>query len=203
MACEQAVRRGGLGQVTDSMWLVLAFQAWYVADGLYNEVTFIWVYFPNFITNLLSIARNLYNYGYHDRRSWFHAYSWPHHLVTICIFSSSALPGLQPAGARSDVYISHNIREPFGLLHLQSCQRWEGSVPEGAKSQQQVLVSSLSLLYCWIVIASRLEIYGHQKRFQTAHRRVVGLVPSSQLSVRSQLDPQKSFLLIVHSVATF
>lgn len=37
MACEQAVRRGGLSKVTDSMWLVLAFQFWYVADGLYNE----------------------------------------------------------------------------------------------------------------------------------------------------------------------
>ncbi|THH31180.1 hypothetical protein EUX98_g2997 [Antrodiella citrinella] len=35
MACEQAVRRGG--SITDSMWLVLIFQGWYVADGLYNE----------------------------------------------------------------------------------------------------------------------------------------------------------------------
>ena len=38
MVCEQATRRGGFDRVTDSMWLVLAFQAWYVADGLYNEV---------------------------------------------------------------------------------------------------------------------------------------------------------------------
>ena len=39
MACEQAVRRGGtFASVTDSMWLVLAFQGWYVADALYNEV---------------------------------------------------------------------------------------------------------------------------------------------------------------------
>ncbi|KAF8071825.1 ERG4/ERG24 ergosterol biosynthesis protein [Lyophyllum atratum] len=37
MMCEQATRRGGLNKVTDSMWLVLAFQIWYVADGLYNE----------------------------------------------------------------------------------------------------------------------------------------------------------------------
>ncbi|KAF8958356.1 ergosterol biosynthesis ERG4/ERG24 [Flammula alnicola] len=37
MVCEQAVRLGGFGAVTDSMWLVLAFQSWYVADGLYNE----------------------------------------------------------------------------------------------------------------------------------------------------------------------
>ncbi|KAI5119289.1 hypothetical protein M0805_008068 [Coniferiporia weirii] len=37
MICEQAVRRGGLANVTDSMWLVLAFQGWYVVDGLYNE----------------------------------------------------------------------------------------------------------------------------------------------------------------------
>ncbi|KAH8104481.1 ERG4/ERG24 ergosterol biosynthesis protein [Cristinia sonorae] len=35
MACEQAVRRGG--QITDSMWLILAFQTWYVADCMYNE----------------------------------------------------------------------------------------------------------------------------------------------------------------------
>jgi protein-S-isoprenylcysteine O-methyltransferase Ste14 len=37
MACEQATRRGGLTEVTDSMWLVLAFQFFYVLDGLYNE----------------------------------------------------------------------------------------------------------------------------------------------------------------------
>ncbi|KAL0954524.1 hypothetical protein HGRIS_003491 [Hohenbuehelia grisea] len=37
MACEQAVRRGGLQNITDSMWLVLAFQIWYVGDALYNE----------------------------------------------------------------------------------------------------------------------------------------------------------------------
>ena len=38
MVCEQATRRGGFDKVTDSMWMVLAFQTWYVADGLYNEV---------------------------------------------------------------------------------------------------------------------------------------------------------------------
>jgi Delta14-sterol reductase len=38
MVCEQAVRLGGFRKVTDSMWLVLAFQTWYVADALYNEV---------------------------------------------------------------------------------------------------------------------------------------------------------------------
>ena len=42
MACEQAVRRStsgtlSLSSITDSMWLVLAFQGWYVADALYNE----------------------------------------------------------------------------------------------------------------------------------------------------------------------
>ncbi|KAL0572203.1 erg24, C-14 sterol reductase [Marasmius crinis-equi] len=37
MVCEQAVRRGGLANVTDSLWLVLIFQLGYVADGLYNE----------------------------------------------------------------------------------------------------------------------------------------------------------------------
>ena len=37
MVCEQAVRRGGIDKVTDSMWLVLLFQGLYVADGLYNE----------------------------------------------------------------------------------------------------------------------------------------------------------------------
>ncbi|KAF9221728.1 ERG4/ERG24 ergosterol biosynthesis protein [Gyrodon lividus] len=37
MVCEQAMRRSGWENVTWSMWLVLAFQAFYVADGLYNE----------------------------------------------------------------------------------------------------------------------------------------------------------------------
>ncbi|KAI0769971.1 ERG4/ERG24 ergosterol biosynthesis protein [Fomes fomentarius] len=35
MACKQAVRLGG--RVTDSMWLVLLFQGWYVTDSLINE----------------------------------------------------------------------------------------------------------------------------------------------------------------------
>ncbi|KAJ7104055.1 ERG4/ERG24 ergosterol biosynthesis protein [Mycena belliarum] len=37
MVCEQATRRGGFSQVTDSMWLTLIFQTIYVADGLYFE----------------------------------------------------------------------------------------------------------------------------------------------------------------------
>lgn len=42
MACEQALRRGGrVTDVTDSMWLVLAFQIWYVVDALYNEVSYV------------------------------------------------------------------------------------------------------------------------------------------------------------------
>lgn len=37
MACTQAVRLGG--RVTDSMWLVLLFQGWYVTDSFINEVS--------------------------------------------------------------------------------------------------------------------------------------------------------------------
>lgn len=37
-ACEQAVRRGGLANITDSMWLVVLFQSWYTLDSVYNEV---------------------------------------------------------------------------------------------------------------------------------------------------------------------
>lgn len=37
MVCTQAARRGGWAEVTASMWLVFAFQTWYVADALYNE----------------------------------------------------------------------------------------------------------------------------------------------------------------------
>ncbi|KAJ7285085.1 ergosterol biosynthesis ERG4/ERG24 [Mycena rebaudengoi] len=37
MVCEQATRRGGFGQVTDSLWLVLLFQGFYCLDALYNE----------------------------------------------------------------------------------------------------------------------------------------------------------------------
>ncbi|KAJ7171741.1 ERG4/ERG24 ergosterol biosynthesis protein [Mycena crocata] len=37
MVCEQATRRGGFGNVTDSLWLILFFQGGYIADALYNE----------------------------------------------------------------------------------------------------------------------------------------------------------------------
>ncbi|KAF7354784.1 ERG4/ERG24 ergosterol biosynthesis protein [Mycena sanguinolenta] len=39
MVCEQATRFGGFSQVNDSLWLVLIFQALYVGDILYHEVT--------------------------------------------------------------------------------------------------------------------------------------------------------------------
>lgn len=35
--CQQAVKLGGFSQVTDSMWLVLASQAFYIVDALWNE----------------------------------------------------------------------------------------------------------------------------------------------------------------------
>ncbi len=38
IACEQAMRRGGLTNITDSLWLVLLFQGWYTLDSVYNEV---------------------------------------------------------------------------------------------------------------------------------------------------------------------
>ncbi|KAF8189800.1 ERG4/ERG24 ergosterol biosynthesis protein [Mycena galopus ATCC 62051] len=37
MVCEQATRRGGFSQVTDSLWLITLFQGLYVSDSLYNE----------------------------------------------------------------------------------------------------------------------------------------------------------------------
>ncbi|KAF7354424.1 Glycosyltransferase family 2 protein [Mycena venus] len=37
MVCEQAVRRGGFANVTDSLWLVLLFQGVYIGDSLYYE----------------------------------------------------------------------------------------------------------------------------------------------------------------------
>jgi hypothetical protein len=65
MVCEQAVRRGGFSKVTDSMWLVVAFEGWYVADGLYNEVRLFSISnFRLIITTL--VAGALHNHGRHN-----------------------------------------------------------------------------------------------------------------------------------------
>jgi len=53
MVCEQAVRRGGFSKVTDSMWLVVAFQTWYVGDALYNEVRHFYFIFYSGIRRLM------------------------------------------------------------------------------------------------------------------------------------------------------
>ncbi|KAJ7677066.1 ergosterol biosynthesis ERG4/ERG24 [Mycena polygramma] len=37
MVCEQATRRGGLGHITECLWLVLLFQGFYVTDSLCYE----------------------------------------------------------------------------------------------------------------------------------------------------------------------
>lgn len=74
MVCEQAVRRGGFHKVTDSLWLVLAFQTWYVGDALYNEVCFV---VP---TSSIQLERPLARYfdyhGRHHRWVWVHAVGW-------------------------------------------------------------------------------------------------------------------------------
>lgn len=72
MACEQATRRGGLSNITDSMWLVQAFQGWYVADALYNEVSPS-VCFPCDCANGIPACHLYYN-GHHDGRLWLHAF---------------------------------------------------------------------------------------------------------------------------------
>lgn len=74
MACEQATRRGGLVNITDSMWLVLAFQGWYVADGLYNEVRHSFVSSFAYGEYYTLIARCLHYHGYYDGRFWLHAF---------------------------------------------------------------------------------------------------------------------------------
>lgn len=73
MACEQFARRGG--SVTDSMWLVLAFQLLYVADGLYNEVRSYCQYTPRSHVHRL-LACDLHDHGYHHRRLRLHACRW-------------------------------------------------------------------------------------------------------------------------------
>lgn len=65
MLCEQAVRRGGLDKVTDSMWLVLFFQSFYVADGLYNEVCqFLYIIISAGDAYLFT-ASYFYDHGHH------------------------------------------------------------------------------------------------------------------------------------------
>ena len=59
MVCEQAVRRGGFSKVTDSLWLVVASQAWYVVDGLYNEVCFVGIC-NNVHSSDLIMSRHIY-----------------------------------------------------------------------------------------------------------------------------------------------
>jgi len=74
MACEQATRRGGLTQITDSMWLVLAFQAWYVGDALFNEVRCMnHSSVATLLTPIPLIARHFDDHGHHHRRLWLYA----------------------------------------------------------------------------------------------------------------------------------
>lgn len=74
MACEQATRRGGWANITDSMWLVQVFQGWYVADGLYNEVRDVLAPLC-LLTQRSNVARHLHHHGYNHGRFWIHAFS--------------------------------------------------------------------------------------------------------------------------------
>lgn len=74
MACEQATRRGGLSNITDSMWLVQAFQGWYVADALYNEVNMFALVACKYTDDIP--ARYPYYNGYHNGWVWIHAFRW-------------------------------------------------------------------------------------------------------------------------------
>ena len=72
MICEQAVRRGGFDKVTDSMWLVFAFQSWYVLDGLYNEVRLDCHAVARSPLNVIP-ACHLHHDGHHHGWLWLHA----------------------------------------------------------------------------------------------------------------------------------
>lgn len=93
MICEQAVRRGGFDKVTDSMWLVFAFQSWYVLDSLYNEVRSNCSTSPRFLLNT-SIACHLHHDGYHHGRFWLHARSRRPRLGSLRLLPPSPVPGL-------------------------------------------------------------------------------------------------------------
>ena len=116
MACEQATRRGDLAKVTDSMWLVLAFQAFYVVDALYNEVSFALLteYTP---LNVLP-ARRAHNDGHHHRRLWLHARRWRPTLGSVYVFSPSTLSGLQAGRTRPRMGGCDLDRQLHWLLHL-------------------------------------------------------------------------------------
>jgi len=120
MLCEQATRRGGIANVTDSMWLVLAFQGWYVADGLYNEVCQI-VSFDQYdrrATKKNSPARSVHHYGCYQRWFRFHAFRRRLGLGSLCLFSPSALLGIPPYRTRSSRHCRCYLGKCSRILHL-------------------------------------------------------------------------------------
>lgn len=124
MACAQAARRGGWGNVTWSMWLVLAFQGFYVADGLYNEVSMTSSFSLHCGANKPA-AGHSHDHGHYDRWIWIHALCRRSHLGSLCVLAPGTLPCLQTCRTRRCNHRRHLGCQRPGLLDLQRCERGE------------------------------------------------------------------------------
>lgn len=162
MACEQAVRRGGLQNVTDSMWLVLAFQFWYVADGLYNEPALfttmdITTDGFGFMLAVGDLAWVPFVYNLQARYLAFH----PVELGPL----------------RTAAIIGANL---FGYWIFRSANNEKNNFRNGKNPKSE-------LFYLFFALSNssscRSQIHGHQTRNQTPYFRLVGLVSTPQLPV--------------------
>lgn len=134
MACEQAVRRGGLSEVTDSMWLVLAFQIWYVADSQYNEVRSI---HPQCLNQLIStIARHPHDDGHHHRWFRFHAFCGRSHMGPFRLLSPGQIPSLQTSRTRPYTNRRYLLLQLIWILYLPRCKWREERFPQWQKPQE-------------------------------------------------------------------
>jgi hypothetical protein len=136
MACEQAMRLGG--RVTDSMWLVLAFQGWYVADALYNEVgrRFLAVCSQN--ADVMHTAGDTDHHGHHDRRVRLHARGRRPLLGPVHVLAPGALPRVPACRARPDPHRRRARGELARLLHLPRLERREERLPEREEPEEYV-----------------------------------------------------------------
>ena len=120
------------------MWLVLFFQTWYVADGLYNEVR------PSHTSSHLthmSSARYSHYHGYYD--GWFrvHAFHRRSHLGPFCLLTPGPLLSLQPRRTWVRLHCVRLPRPRAGLLHLPHSKRRKERFPQ--RPQPQKYVSTL------------------------------------------------------------
>ena len=135
-ACEQYLRQG---RVSDSMWLVIAFEGYYAADCLYSEVRLpLLLVFSSGICYVVLIVTGLHPRpdGHHHRWLWLYAVFRRSHVAAVHLRSASALSRFPPCSPGISLVRRHPRSRTDRVVCLPYGQQRKVRFPHGPQPKE-------------------------------------------------------------------